>query len=342
MKKALLIAPLAVLALASCNKMDDPKVNPQIQNEMSFTPMSLTKGYSETDVFDFTPYENLHKAAGEKDIKARTMQISAYLTPQNGEIGNYFVNKTYSQSVAGSTTWWNTNTVGGAHDPIYWPIGGTLDFLAYSFCEEKNINVVWDENNAASQVVMDVPGENTQNDILFASAYGEKSRATLAPVKMTFNHAQAWLEFQLTGNLDDDNKSIVHLVGIELQDIYNAGKLTINNNNGNATATWNFCKENTKDVMVDNTWKVKDLTEDVKFLDMLIPQQKKTSFVIYYTLGSDTQVLSYKFDTDLKTWLMGEKYIYKINITTSEVTVEPIVKEWKDVPEYTTTPGEMI
>ena len=339
MKKALLIAPLAVLALASCNKMDDPKVNPQIQNEMSFVPMTPTKGYSEGTDFTVTPFEYLHN---HNASQSRLMQISAYLTPQNGEEGNYFVDKTYGK-LSSDAQWHNlkfasldyTKNVG---DPIYWPVGGTLDFLAYSFSEEKNIDVVWNADNAASKVVMDVPGENTQNDILFSSAYGIKAPSSPKPVNMTFDHAQAWLEFQLTGSVDDTYKDgIVKLNRIELEDVYNAGVLTINNNKGNATATWDFSAESKKNIEVDNEYSVKQLNETVQYLDMLIPQQKKTAFVIYYTLGNDTQELSYRFTTDLKTWLMGEKYIYKINITTSEVTVTPIVTVWKPVQEEDVT-----
>ena len=338
MKKALLIAPLAVLALASCNKMDDPKVNPEMMNEMSFVAMNnVTKGYALGTTFDDCTYETLHVG---QQLSYRTMQISSYLYPQNGEEGNYFVNKTYAKG--DGTSWWNVIPSTLAHDPIYWPVGGTLDFLAYSVSAEKssvkNINVEWDKENAASEVILKVPGENSQNDILFASAYGIKAPSSHKDVPMTFNHSQAWLEFQLTGSVDTKYPSgIVKLSRIELEDVYNAGVLTIDNNKGNATATWDFSEETKKNIAVDNEYSVKQLNENVQYLDMLIPQQKKTAFVIYYTLGNDTQELSYRFTSDLKTWLMGEKYIYKINITTSEVTVEPKVTEWKPVQEEDVT-----
>lgn len=61
---------------------------------------------------------------------------------------------------------------------------------------------------------------------------------------------------------------------------------------------------------------------------MLIPEQAKTAFVLYYTLGTDTKELSYRFTTDQKTWLAGEKYVYRINVSTQEITVDPSVTEW--------------
>ncbi|MBQ0024920.1 MAG: fimbrillin family protein [Bacteroidales bacterium] len=332
MKKALLIAPLAILALASCNKMEDPQINPEMKSEMSFVPMNyVTKGYALGTTFDDCTYETLHVSP---ELSYRTMQISSYLHPQNGEEGNYFVDKTYAKG--DGMSWWNVKP-NGDHDPIYWPVGGTLDFLAYSLSSEtksvKNVNVTWNESNASSQVVLDVPGENSQNDILYASAYGVKAPSSAKDVQMTFNHSQAWIEFQLTGSVDSENKGIVHFNRIELENVYNAGVLTIDNNKGNATAKWDFSAESKKNVEVDNEYTVKLLNKDVQYLDMLIPQQKKTAFVLYYTLGSDDQELSFRFTTDLKTWLMGEKYIYKINVTTSEVTVKPEVTTWKPVQE---------
>ena len=332
MKKILVFAFMAVFALVGCNKMEDSRIAPPSKNEMSLVPMNhVTKGYALGTTFDDCTYETLH---GEQSTSFRTMQISAFLHPQNGEEGNYFVDKTYANGTG--MTWWNIKP-NGDHDPIYWPVGGTLDFLAYSLSNEeqsvKNVNVTWNEDNAASQVILDVPGENSQNDILYASAYGIKAPSSAKDVEMFFNHSQAWLEFQLTGSLDSESNGIVHFNRIELENVYNAGILTIDNNKGNATAKWDFGAESKKNVEVDNEYGVGLLGSDVQYLDMLIPQQKKTAFVLYYTLGSDDQELSYRFSTDLKTWLMGEKYIYKINITTSEVTVKPEVTEWKPVEE---------
>lgn len=331
MKKSLIFAVVALVAFVGCAQIENPG-NDAGKVEMNFTPLNgnvATRGYTLGTEFKESSVGNLHP--GSLDFY-RTMQISAYLYPQNGEAGNYFVDKTYSNANH-STTWWNTNTIGGTHEPIYWPVGGTMDFLAYSFSAEPNTvfdgGVVWDDENAASQVVIDVPGENSQNDILYASAYGQKAPSSATPVAMKFNHAQAWLEFELTGTVDA-GVPVVHLNRIELENVYNAGVLTIKNNKGNATATWDFSGETKKNIEVDNEYKVKDLKTESQFLDMLFPQQKKTAFVIYYTLGKDTQELSYRFTTDQKTWLMGEKYVYKINITTTEVTVNPTVTVWAD------------
>ena len=319
---------MAVLALVSCEKKEF--AGTEKLNEMSFTSM-LTKGYAEGDTFFETVVADLHNTSATKT--AREMQISAYLYPQNGEQGNYFVGKTYAQSAEESHIWWNVE--GGQHVPIYWPVGGTLDFLAYSLSAEaatvQSVDVEWNAENAASQVVLAVPAENSQNDILFASAYGIKAPSTAAPVPMQFNHAQAWLEFVLTGSEIPDDNATVHFKRIELENVYNAGTLNITNNGGNAIAKWDFSNADKQTIEVDNFNENLKLSGSPKYLDMLIPEQAKTAFVLYYTLGNDEQELSYRFTTDLKTWFKGEKYIYKINITTSEVTVEPKTAPWNSV-----------
>ena len=345
MKRTLVIIALAVLALTGCNK--EMAHNPIASNndgELSVLPMEsngsiATRGYVEGSKFQETLYESLHKSPrSAADSAYRTMQISAYLYPQNGEQKNYFVDKTYAKG-ASDDLWHNTKT-DGTVDPIYWPVGGTLDFLAYSVSakDSKNITAVWNSEDAANNVTLKVPAENSQNDILFASAYGIESRSSAQAVAMKFNHAQAWLEFVLTGSTDDVNTDgIVTLKRIELENVYNAGTLAIDNNNGNATAKWNFTGEQRQNIEVDNCYGVAKLNAAPQYLDMLIPQQTKTAFVLYYTLGSSAKELSYRFTTDQKTWLMGEKYVYSINIKTSEVTVKPSVTEWNDVKEFKKT-----
>lgn len=97
-----------------------------------------------------------------------------------------------------------------------------MNFLAYSVTTEiegpgagKGITVAWNEENAAEQVVLTVPGENTQNDILYASTYGTQSKTQSSPVNMVFNHAQAWLEFVLTGAEDASGQPVVHFKSID-------------------------------------------------------------------------------------------------------------------------------
>ena len=315
-----MMAALALaVSLCSCGKTGVETVRGRCELSVSAVADGIpTKGYSETGEFYETSPSQLHGIW--KDPVPRTMQLSAYLHPQNGEPGAYFTDKTFSLSDEGGI-WWNTNTVGGAHDPIYWPVMSTLDFLAYSVSLEDSRGVVpsWDESNPAEKVVLTVPAENSQNDILFAGVSGLKSGDAAASVNMRFSHAQAWLQFVVTS----DSPAPVRLKRIVLRNVYNAGVLTVINNSGRAVASWDFSSVIRNDVTVDNTASVEELGAEPQYLDMLIPQQQKTSVTVCYTVGDDPSERSRTFESDQKTWLMGEKYIYTINISALEVGVTP-------------------
>lgn len=144
---------------------------------------------------------------------------------------------------------------------------------------------------------------------------------------MTFNHAQAWIEFAFnTDNTDD----VVKIQKIEINDIYTGGNLNINNNGGNAKAAWDFRFQSAATQLVPDIFSSYDqyLKAEYKYWDLLIPEQTKTSFTITYTLGTSTTPLTYKYDLKKENWLMGSKYIYKIKITALEITIEPTVVEW--------------
>lgn len=340
MKRLILsLSAFALTFLVGCNK-DVLGPDPVSRVEISISPDSeesvpATKGYTQGTSFKETYRSNLHN--GTTDVEPRMMQISAYLYPQNGDEGNYFVGKTYAQSESDENIWWSVKpSEDGSswiHDPVFWPVGGTLDFLAYSLTSEpgaaKGVSVAWDGKNSASKVTLNIPAENSQNDILYASAKGVKPAIAGSAVNLHFKHAQAWLEFELTGTED-----LVKFNRIELENVYSGGSFEINNNDGEAIGRWTFSGAPTSRMPVDNLAEVKDLSDTPSYLDMLIPQQEKTSIVIYYTLGSETTVRGCRFETDRKTWLAGEKYIYSIHISSKDLTVTPSVVAWEDVNSH--------
>ena len=324
MKKRFFCAAIALLSLAACDKSVTDA--PESVRELSVSASSdgiPTKGYTETGEFYETALSELHSLS--KTPAARTMLVSSYLHPQNGAAEAYFTGNTFSYSGEGNI-WWNT--VGGEHEPVYWPVGGTLDFLAVSSSEKdsKAVTFGWNLSDPARELTLGVPAENSQNDILFASACDVKSTGGSEALNLRFSHAQAWLEFQLTGGAAG---RAVHLRRIEIANAYNAGVLTVKNNRGNAVASWDFSAEKRQNITVDNIFSVSDLNDEPQYLDMLIPQQAKTSLTVFYSLGNDPSVFSKSIRLEDATWLMGEKYIYKINVSPSEVAVTASAGLWE-------------
>ena len=89
---ACLTAALLIATMTGCGKVERPLEESRV--EMSFLPKSeeaVTKGYCEGGEFYETTSQTLH--SGTKSVSPRTMQLSAYLHPQSGAEGDYFVGK---------------------------------------------------------------------------------------------------------------------------------------------------------------------------------------------------------------------------------------------------------
>ena len=337
--KKYLFSVAAILAMVACNKQESGPVvtgqaNGSIDNkEIAVnTAANKVKGYLAGATFFDTAIAELHAgAAGAPSTTtvAREMKLSTYLTPQSGAPDNYFTDFTFAK---GTDNNWH-------HTPaVYWPIGGTLDFLAYSSMipfEAKD--VTWDEKNATESLVLSVLENHTQDDIVYASAYGKKSEDGADPVAMKFQHTQAWLEFQIKVASDEmlDKIAIKEIV---IENAYNSGELTIAKASSSAKAEWSFRYEQSKDIVFEDNYNLygssasgvltNALTDEINYMDMLLPEQPKTSFVIKYYLAGQDKELQYRYDLSDSNWVMGEKYIYAITFTVNEITVAPTVKEY--------------
>lgn len=353
MKRIFFILAAACVALCSCNKQgpsaDIAPLDNNGQQELSlmaFNGIGLTKGYVEAELFADTPYNKLHKPNYNptESEDAREMLISSYLTPQSGFPGTYFKGNTYKYYDE-DNLWHNFN--GDELSPIYWPLGGTLDFLAISVTEDiPEGDLVWNEENVAQSLTLKAGDNFKQDDILFASVCGRKI-GTDPKVQMKFNHAQAWIQFQLNaGNPTSGEEGTVTVKKVELIDIYSKGNVSIYNNLGKAFAKWDFREETRKDVAMDDTYGVtaaplvpKEGVEGgdddtIGYMDMLIPEQQKTAFRITYVLKGQTNELTYYYELEHENWLMGHKYIYKIDFGTNEITVEPSVVTFAGETDY--------
>lgn len=340
MKKSLFFAALAGLVLASCKQELAPGTNPSSQEISLSAAGSGTKAeygdgtYVQGSLFAGSLYNALHPTSDPDIVNdARTMWISSYLTPQTGIPGTYFEAYTYKYDSTGDNLW--HNFVGDTKTPIYWPLGGKLDFMALSasgagFPDDLAFNKV-----NVSQKATVSPSDNAykQDDILFCSV-ANRTIGTEPTVEMEFHHAQAWLQFRLTGT----KENVIKIKSIQIEDAYDYEKSEFNvvNNNGNALGSWDFRKCVRKNVLMDDINGVYDQYLPVKdaaqswdgyaYLDMLIPEQPKTSFLITYTLEGQPNLLQYRYELAHENWLMNYRYVYSIDFDVNEITVDAKVE----------------
>lgn len=346
MKKFIAFA-FAGLSLIACNKNQGLEPGPVAggEQELSIVAASnMTKGYVTGATFFDTAIAELHEA--DPETTPRAMQLSAYLHPQSGSEGNYFVDYTFAKGADGA---WH-------HTPaIYWPFSSTLDFLAYSAQKPFDAkDVAWNEKNASESVVLNILNDRTQDDIVFASVVGRASSTGATSVPMEFKHAQAWIEFQI--KVDDDTMlDKLAITDIVIEKAYVGGELTIENNNGSASASWSFRKETSKDIIFDDNYNfygsmgdapayavTNGVKDEISYLDMLLPEQPKTSFIIKYVLAGQPNELQYRYQLGSENWIMGQKYIYEVNFKVNEITVAPTVKEYQAGDVTDLTPTEII
>lgn len=318
MRKILLLSAAVAVTLAGCSKSDE--FNDGQQTELTFFNMmqkNATKGY-------ITGTEFKESTLGDRD-----MQISAYLHSQTGPDMSYFSDKTFKKN--SSDNYWQ-NYESSTYKPLYWPIGGTLDFLAFSAKDmSKLTDVTW--NNATS-VSMKVTPDYLQDDIVFAYTPGKTSESVgtnltekKGCVPMQFKHSQAWIQI----NVKASDADIVTVKSISLVNVNNDGKLTVNSSESNVTANWDFTEASASADITETTDKALTTTS-VLYKEWLIPEQKKTSIDITYTLANNTSVvLKYNYDLSGGSegyWQQGKKYVYNVTITATEITVDPSMTDW--------------
>lgn len=339
MKSKLFLAAFAAMFLfVSCNKdtvvpQADSKLS---QDEISFNSVALTKGYVTAATLYDTAIGNLHGTGTPVD---RTIWMSAFYNPAagNGDADNYFVNEPFNL---------NANSEGDGkwhHAPkLYWPMSGSLDFLGYSAGTQlTGTKCIWKETNAASQLILSISEEQSQDDILYAAVANNSNHA--ADVAMTFKHTQAWIEFQLNASAAD----MIEIMDIKLEEIYQKGELTINGGSS-PSHSWNFASYRAADVTVDDNFNVygpgdmtNPLTVDAKYLDMLIPAQPQTAILITYRLAGQDNVLQYRYPFSSATWESAKKYIYEITFSPKEIIVVPSVTPFDNATMTPTFPSTL-
>lgn len=229
----------------------------------------------------------------------RTLHVSAYHHAQSGEDGDYFVEKPFGKD--GSA--WRANP------SVYWPVGGRLDFLAYSSSVPfVDGDVRWGSVNAAERMRIRVDDTHTQDDILFGGTWNSVS-AGGATTSLGMSHSQAWIEVRFRLGTDCSETGIVR--SVKLKDIYTDGILDVENNYGLPVMSWDFRSSSAKDRTVDDTDGVYGTALGTSFVSvrMLIPEQRMTSIIVDYSIGDEDKVS--EIELTHANWIAGRNYVYE-------------------------------
>lgn len=336
MKKSLFFACIATLGLSACFKAET--VVTEQPQEIGFKAISSNATKADAQL--------------EGTVLNTTYSIYASATQKNpaGVIENaaFFVNQRFwtdNDPVTASSQYraWGPN----AAAPIYWPVGGvSIDFLAYAMPTEKYGTPAATYANATTDVASVVAFEDwntyeNQVDLLYAANNAAKSSTSGAEnyVKLSFKHAQALLVFQAKVN----TANAVTINSITINGLKVKGTFTVDNSRNDLVASWSDLEAVAdKNVIAagansgaDNLGEAIVSTTEYAQIGstLLVPEQPRLNFTINYTMGGKT--MDYTYNEARGTWEMGKKYIYKLDMTLSEIILTEDVQDFVDaaVPE---------
>ena len=326
MKKAFFLTTVAAIAaLCACSKTAIVPDEGALEHEIALTPVNgpLTRT---TGAIDGT--------ALPTDFD---MTVAAHHSVSTS--ADYFKGVTFS-NVSETNNW-----SGGK----YWPLTGTLDFLAYANRSGSGLvsSPSWTNTSAANSVSLTVGDNSTLfDDLLYGGTQGSAYNPS-APTSMSFKHAFAVVMFTFASNTayNATTNTGIEVTGVTVSNAKYGGPLTITNG-ATPTAVWGTLTNPQTSVTPRNytsnaamaALQVPTTASTAHFGDcyVILPPQTGTSITITYSIhngkiGSADNTLTGQtktFDCSGQTWAMGTKTCYAVQFTLNEILITPTVTDW--------------
>lgn len=361
MKKTIILAGAALVALVACNKSEvvNTAANEGIGFNVVVTPS--TKAITNPQLAATT--------LGTDNNLVR-MYVSATSKDANGTVqkGDFFTGQHFSY--IGTT--WKPSALDAptTETPIYWPVGGaTLDFLALAWYKvghaaaDDNIvlnpsTFTWGDGGSPDQkankvVVADVDLKSNGLDLMFASANNQKGVAgsdaahKKNETALAFKHAGAVVEINAKANVADLVKiQAIYFATLKEEkatfatnDYYTVdltGTFTVDNSYNTLQASWSQVEQpvaviaSCEPYALDASPMTLSTTKTQAGNDVILVPQAKTDFVIKYRLGTDDTDYYITAPVKKGSWIMGHKYIYNITISVSQIELAESVVAYVD------------
>ena len=348
MKKSLLFAALAVVAMASCTKNEISQSTRT--KEITFTTPVLAR-HTKSQEIPGTLYPtgtsfNVY-AWYNTEAPFNAVNASAYMTD---------VKVSYNSEIDDAT---NGSGAWVSADKYYWPKQGVLTFDAYS---PNGLSGRVDATAAAGITVTDHVVSTTlasQQDFLYATRAKNKTsstdgtNATYDGVDIAFNHALAVVKFTAKTNADYSKTTEIKIKEINIQSIKNQGTFNQNENASPAAAAWSDQDGTATYVALTSadyahSIEITSSSTDITGCSTVIvlPQDLKPGtqklHIEYYmkTDATDAKPLPQTADlyfhhetplADGNKWEMGKRYTYNIVIGLNEIYFAPSVTKWVPV-----------
>ena len=321
MKKIMFLIPVAALAMTACTNETNEFVGSDQAREISFAPVAQPNTRAAVDGTAFP---------ADLSMKVTAYQVEA----TGGAAGVYFDATSFTK---GETYW-------GGDTKKYWPLTPAyINFLAIANANADNATgVTWGTNKADQVTIVMSDNSSDQRDLMYAIGNGAVTQSdnTLtfpAKVDMTFNHAQAWIDFKVKAKTTAEQAITVN--SITLTGAKYNGTYTVTHTNYNAKTSqsvagaWSALGE-AKNIAVPG-WSATALTTSFVTVGqglMIVPDDAATadftSFTIKYTV--DGKTYDYTYTPASKSVDQKKHYIYEITFQLHEIFINPTVEDWDD------------
>lgn len=302
MKRILICAAAAIVALASCSKTQ--VVYNDAPEEIGFKAVSgvMTKATLDSDI-----------------------TLGVFAEHNSGDpvtTNSYFDNILFADTD-------DDHVWSGSQ---YWPIQGTLDFTFYAPHISSGTVPTYDNDTKTLTIV--VPNnQSTQTDYLYGTTRPMEKTKDGGNVSVTLKHALAMVKVTIKAN----KENVYTVKSIKLNNTVQDGTINVKYTDDGTTYTLTTptigsqsvdnLKEFVAAPMVLNTTNI----TPIDAFYYVFPNTTPTSFTITYNIAGGSGDLTGTVTLDTGTWESGNQYVYNLTLTANEILVSPeVVDNWDD------------
>lgn len=235
----------------------------------------------------------------------------------------------YNNSIA----LWETSTA------EYWPLAGSLDFIAYSPSSASGVTIDSDGVSASDYTIQTLAQMTT--DLCYASATVADCSNHPESVPLVFNHALSQVVFRVKAADYYSNVSL-SMTSLSMRGIYSVGDFTDTDGWENLNTEFNYALHNIPVTLTYDGSNAPVTTDICSYL--FIPQELGSNAAIRvgysvtqtisgtdYTL--DNSPVTIPLGSSVTEWEAGKKYIYTLNIGLNNlITISASAVGWTDQP----------
>lgn len=302
MKRVLIYAAAAIVALASCSKTH--VVYKDAPEEIGFKAVTGVMTKDPTNL--------------ETD---KELGVFAHLYDNDTDGIEYFGN---TQFLYDSDSW---------KAQKYWPVSNSLIFTVYSPYNDTESAVSW---NATTKTLSFESVNNSafgnQTDFLYGTTRPHGS-ASENSVSVALGHALA----KITINVSATASNVVNLEGLSIDQTRHDETCSVNYSSNTPTVSWttNEVVTSKSEPLISTTTSLTSTPTSKDYL--VVPENlDQQTITLKYKLHGSNQELTYTTAVKAgetpnqlgETWAAGKNYIYNISIGPKEIKFSPTVTEW--------------